>query len=81
MVMSLETDPRVGERRRWVSEGIRVWAPTGIADVNGRFHASYSVCDVVVAAGNHARVKSVKEGKFEGWMPVEELYDFVKPNC
>lgn len=77
--MSLQDDPRVGARRTWVADGLRVWAPVKI-DASGRL--VYSVCDVVCAAGNHARVRSVKPDEagrhMDTWRDVTDLFDYVK---
>lgn len=75
---SLEADPRVGERRTWVAVGIQVWAPYR-QSLSGQ---EYIVCDIIVAAGHQAFVRSVKpvigDAHFEAWRNVENLYDFIE---
>lgn len=73
-----EKDPRVGPRRNWAADGIRVWAQVDFSEKDGKRAEVWSVCDVTCAAGNLARVKSLKTGK-ERWQDVTDLYDYISP--
>jgi hypothetical protein len=73
---SIETDPRVGAHRRWVSDGMLVWAPIGVKD-NKRI---FALCTVLNAAGIDALVGSEKH-RFQGWMRVEELFTYIPPDA
>lgn len=66
--MPLFTD---NDRLSWVSDGQRV--TLGFDSGRG------CRCVVTIAAGNHARVESVKPGLFSDWVPVWRLFPEIPP--
>lgn len=59
--------PNIGPSLTWVSEGQKVWAPLA--------NRSLLLCEVVCAAGHHARLRNERHG-FDRWYDIHDCFEF-----